>query len=88
MNSFYELNYVIYYNFEHFRIGVYCFLLTVIDAATNSRHARRFALFDNETTVQTSTRCDNRIVVVSAIENATHIWQTNLNSPVRQFGII
>ena len=68
-----------------FSQGVYCFFLNVIDVAGNVQHARRFAIFDNNNTVEISYHAENSIVVISAAENTSYLWQTNLAQHVSLF---
>ena len=67
----------------HFCIkGVYCFLITVFDVPGNSRRARQFVLFDNVSDIVINNAVENDIVVISASENTTNTWQTNLDEQV------
>ena len=62
-------------------IGVYAVLLTVEDNAGNAQVARRFLIFDNNSTISTYTDDNKQLRVTSAAKNTSYSWLTSLQDP-------
>jgi len=58
--------------------GIYSCILEVSDEVNNTRHARRFVIYDK--TSQVTVQDDNPLYCMSASESNGYKWQTNINN--------
>ncbi len=65
---------------KFYLLGMYSFVLTVVDEASNQKLARRFVLFNNETSGPNIEE-DNPIRVTSAEPDTNYQWITQVDVP-------